>query len=317
LTSRSFDRTSTSQQVLDGLDLRGRLALVTGASSGLGAESARALAARGAAVVMTGRDVAKTERVAAAIREQTGNAAVEVQALHLEVPESVRSFARAFLARHGALQLLLANAGVMACPLARTAEGWELQLATNHLGHFLLASLLAPALRAGAPSRVVAVSSAGHQFASVDLEDPHFERRPYDKWTAYGQSKTANIWFARELDRRLGDDRVRAFAIHPGMIATELGRHLTADDITLLRERARQRESTGRTSFKGVPEGAATQLYAATAPELDGKGGLYLEDCQVSGIEPCPGGAGCAPWAFDDAGAARLWELSEAWTRAR
>jgi len=301
--------------VLEGIDLRGRLALVTGASSGLGAESARALAARGAAVAMTGRDVAKTERVAAAIREQTGNPALEVYALHLEALESVRAFARAFLARHSALHLLLANAGVMACPLARTAEGFELQLATNHIGHFLLASLLAPALRAGAPARVVAVSSAGHQFASVDFADPHFERRPYDKWTAYGQSKTANIWFARELDRRLAADGVRGFAIHPGMIATELGRHLTGDDITLLRERARQRESAGRTSFKGIPEGAATQVYAATAPELAGKGGLYLEDCQVSGVEACPGGAGCAPWAFDDAGAARLWSLSEQWTR--
>lgn len=315
MSSRSFDRASTSDQVLEGLDLRGRLALVTGASSGLGAESARALAARGAGVVMTGRDVAKTERVAAAIREQTGNAAVEVGELHLEVPDSVRRFAREFLARHGSLQLLLANAGVMACPLTRTAEGWEMQLATNHVGHFLLASLLAPALRAGAPSRVVAVSSAGHQFASVDFDDPHFERRPYDKWEAYGQSKTANIWFARELDRRFASDGVRGFAIHPGMIATELGRHLVAEDMVMLRERARQRESAGRTSFKPIPEGAATQLYAATAPELDGKGGLYLEDCQVSGVEPCPGGAGCAPWAFDDAGAARLWMLSEEWTR--
>jgi NAD(P)-dependent dehydrogenase (short-subunit alcohol dehydrogenase family) len=316
LTFRNFDRSATAEQVVAGLDLRGRLALVTGASSGLGAESARALAARGAEVVMTGRDVAKTEAVAAEIRARTGNPAVEVAALHLELPGSVRAFADEFLARHGALHILLANAGVMACPLARTAEGWELQLATNHIGHFLLAALLEPALRAGAPARVVAVSSAGHQFASVDLEDPHFARRPYDKWTAYGQSKTANIWFALELDRRLAGDGVRAFAIHPGMIATELGRHLTADDLAALRTRAQQRESAGRTSWKGIPEGAATQLYAATAPELDGRGGLYLEDCQISGLEPCPGGAGCAPWAFDAEGAARLWATSERWTAA-
>jgi NAD(P)-dependent dehydrogenase (short-subunit alcohol dehydrogenase family) len=311
MTSRSFDRNSTSDQVLEGLDLHGRLALVTGASSGLGAECARALAARGAAVVLTGRDAAKTEAVADRIRASTGGAELEVMELHLESPESVRRFAKAFLARHRALHLLLANAGVMACPLARTREGWEMQLATNHLGHFLLAGLLAPALRAGAPARVVAVSSAGHQFSPFVFEDPHFERRPYDKWAAYGQSKTANILFAVELDRRLARDGVRAFAIHPGMIATELARHLTPDDARMLGERARKRAESGQTSVKAVPQGAATQLYAATAPELEGRGGLYLEDCQVSGVEPCPGGAGAAAYALDPQAAARLWTVSE------
>jgi NAD(P)-dependent dehydrogenase (short-subunit alcohol dehydrogenase family) len=312
VTFRSFDRGATSDQVLEGLDLAGRLALVTGASSGLGAESARALAARGAAVVLTGRDVAKTEAVAAGIRASTGNSAVEARELHLDSLASVRAFAKAFAARHPALHVLLANAGVMACPLARTREGWELQFATNHLGHFLLAGLLAPALRAGAPARVVAVSSAGHQFSPVVFEDVHFERRPYDKWSAYGQSKTANILFAVELDRRLARHGVRGFAIHPGMIATELGRHLTPDDLRMLGERARQRAESGKTSFKEIPRGAATQLYAATAPELEGRGGLYLEDCQISGVEPCPGGAGCAAYALDPEAAARLWALSEA-----
>jgi NAD(P)-dependent dehydrogenase (short-subunit alcohol dehydrogenase family) len=309
--SRDFDRSSTADQVLEGIDLSGRTALVTGASSGIGAESARALAARGASVVVTGRDLAKTEAVARGIRASTGSARVDVMALHLEQPASVRGFAKEFLARHRELHFLLANAGVMACPLARTAEGWELQFATNHLGHFLLAGLLAPALRAAAPSRVVAVSSAGHQFSSVDFDDVHFERRSYDKWIAYGQSKTANIWFALELDRRLEREGVRAFAIHPGGIVTELGRHLTAADVSLLRQRAQQREAAGGASWKTIPQGAATQLYAATAPELDGRGGLYLEDCQISGTEPCPGGVGCAPWAFDLGAAARLWSLSE------
>jgi NAD(P)-dependent dehydrogenase (short-subunit alcohol dehydrogenase family) len=317
MASRTFGGTSTADDVLAGMDLTGKLALVTGASSGLGAETARALAARGATVVMTARDVEKAEKVAAGVRESTGNAGVTVMELHLEVPSSVRSFAKDFLARHPKLNLLIGNAGVMACPLARTAEGHEMQFATNHLGHFLLGTLLVPALRAGAPSRVVSVSSAGHRFASVDLEDPHFAKRDYDKWVSYGQSKTANIWYALELDRRLAADGVRAFAIHPGMIPTELGRHLVPDDIATLRSRAQERESTGKTSWKTIPQGAATQLYAATAPELEGKGALYLEDCQISGDPPCPGGLGTSPWAFDTDGAARLWTLSEQTTGGR
>jgi NAD(P)-dependent dehydrogenase (short-subunit alcohol dehydrogenase family) len=311
MTPRRFDRSASSDQVLAGLDLAGRLALVTGASSGLGAESARALAAHGAAVVLTGRDLGKTEAVADSIRAATGNPRVEVMELHLEFPASVRAFAKEFLSRHSALHVLLANAGVMACPLARTPEGWEMQFATNHLGHFLLAGLLAPALRAGAPARVVAVSSAGHQFSPVVFDDVHFERRPYDKWAAYGQAKTANILFAMALDRRGARAGVRGFALHPGMIGTELGRHLTHDDLRMLGERARQRAESGQTSFKQISQGAATQLWACTAPELEGQGGLYLEDCQVSGPEPCPGGVGVARYALDPEAAGRLWALSE------
>lgn len=311
MASRRFDRSSTSDEVLEGLDLGGRAILVTGASSGLGAESARALAARGATVVLTGRDLAKTEAVAASVRAAVPEARLEAAELHLERPESVRAFAKEILARHPKLHVLLANAGVMACPLTRTAEGFELQLATNHLGHFLLAGLLAPALRAAAPSRVVVVSSAAHGFSPVVFEDLHFEARPYDKWKAYGQSKTANILFALELDRRLAPSGVRAFALHPGMIQTQLGRHMSAEDVELMRARARQREARGQTARKTIPEGAATQLWAASAPELDGRGGLYLEDCQVSGTEPCPGGIGCQPYALDPEAAARLWSVSE------
>jgi NAD(P)-dependent dehydrogenase (short-subunit alcohol dehydrogenase family) len=309
---RSFDRSATSDQVLEGIDLAGRVALVTGASSGLGAETARALAAHGARVVMTGRDVAKTERVAEAIRGSTGNRALEVMELHLERPASVRAFAKAFLARHRALHHLIGNAGVMACPLQRTAEGWEMQFATNHLGHFLLACLLAPALRAAAPARVVSVSSAGHSFSPVVFEDIHFERRPYDKWAAYGQSKTANVLFAVELDRRLASAGVRAFALHPGGIVTELGRHLDASDVAAIRARAAERSQGGKAYWKTPEQGAATQLFAATAPELDGRGGLYLEDAQVSGVEPCPLGMGCSAYALDPEAARRLWSVSEA-----
>jgi NAD(P)-dependent dehydrogenase (short-subunit alcohol dehydrogenase family) len=308
---RTFDRHSTSDQVLEGIDLGGRVALVTGASSGLGAESARALAARGAHVVLTGRDLSKTEAVAEQIRRSTGSRALDVMELELEKPASVRAFAKAFLSQHRALHHLIGNAGVMACPLQRTAEGWEMQFATNHLGHFLLGCLLAPALRAAAPARVVSVSSAGHSFSPVVFEDIHFERRAYDKWAAYGQSKTANVLFALELDRRLAASGVRALAIHPGGIVTELGRHLDAADIAAIRARADERAKSGKAHWKTPEQGAATQLFAATAPELEGRGGLYLEDCQVSGTEPCPGGLGCSPWALDPEAAARLWSVSE------
>ena len=281
---RRFDRTATSDQVLDGLDLSGRLALVTGASGGLGAETARALAAHGARVVLAARDVAKAGAVADAIRRATPGASVEVGELHLDRPASVRGFAKEFLGRHRALHMLIGNAGVMACPLRRTAEGWEMQFATNHLGHFLLGCLLAPALRAAAPARVVSVSSAGHSFSPVVFEDVHFERRPYDKWSAYGQSKSANVLYAVELDRRLSADGVRAFGLHPGGIVTELGRHLDAADLKQIRARASERSSDGKAFWKTPEQGAATQLFAATAPELDGRGGLYLEDVQVSGV---------------------------------
>src|SRR5215470_2598966 len=282
--ARTFDRSSTSDQVLDGLDLSGRVALVTGASGGLGAETARALAAHGARVVLAARDVAKAGRVADAIRAATPGAALEVGELHLERPASVRAFAKEILGRHRALHMLINNAGVMACPLARTAEGWEMQFATNHLGHFLLAGLLTPQLVASAPSRVVSVSSRGHRFSPVVFEDIHFQRRPYDKWSSYGQSKTANVLFAVELDRRLARQRVRANALHPGGIVTELGRHLSQDDIKELMSRA----PGGKMEWKTPEQGAATSVWAATAPELEGKGGLYLDDCQIASLRTSP-----------------------------
>jgi NAD(P)-dependent dehydrogenase (short-subunit alcohol dehydrogenase family) len=309
---------STADEVAAGVDLRGKTAVVTGASSGLGVESARVLAARGASVVCAVRDVAKGEAVAKEIRGATGNERVEVVPLELGSLASVRACAADLVARHPAIHLLLNNAGVMACPLARTEAGFELQLGTNHLGHFLLAGLLAPALRRGAPARVVCVSSSGHRFGTVDFDDPHYERRPYDKWQAYGQAKTANIWHALELDRRLGGDGVRAFAIHPGMIVTELGRHLTDDDRKALLERvvaaakASGGAGGGAARWKQPAQGAATQVWAATAPELDGRGGLYLEDCHVAGPSPdLMSPSGYAPWAFDAAGAERLWSVSQ------
>ena len=311
----TFGRHSTTDEVLAGMDLGGRRALVTGASAGLGEETARALAAHGAAVTLAVRDPARAEAAAGRIRAVVPEAELEIRQLDLADLAGVRACAADFLAAHERLDLLINNAGVMACPLTRTPEGRELQLATNHIGHFLLTCLLAPALRAAAPARVVNLSSTGHQLAGVDLEDPFFERRDYDKWIAYGQSKTANALFAVGLDRRLAASGVRAFAVHPGGIQTELGRHLEESDVAALMARAGITDPEAfMADFKTVPQGAATTCWAATAAELADGGGLYLEDCAVAA--PFDGetfGVGVAPHALDPEAAERLWTRSEAW----
>jgi NAD(P)-dependent dehydrogenase (short-subunit alcohol dehydrogenase family) len=236
-TTSRFGPDTTTSEVLEGIDLTGRNAIVTGASGGLGAETARALAEKGANVLLAARDLAKAAPVAEAIRSEAAGRSVEVAELDLTSLDSVRAFAARFNEAHEELQLLVNNAGIMACPLVRTEQGWELQFATNHLGHFRLTGLLVPALRAGAPSRVVIVSSAAHLLSPVNFDDVHFERRDYDKWVAYAQSKTANVLFARELNRRLRADGVTANALHPGVIMTELARHLTPDDVKNMMER--------------------------------------------------------------------------------
>jgi NAD(P)-dependent dehydrogenase (short-subunit alcohol dehydrogenase family) len=308
MTDRQFGFQSTASEVVADLDLSHVSAIVTGSSGGLGAETARALAERGARVTLTARDVAKGEGAAEKIRKSTGNPRVDVIPLELMSLDSVRAFAKEFSARHKTLNVLINNAGVMACPLARTADGWESQFATNHLGHFLLTGLLTPLLVASAPSRVISVSSRGHRFSPVVFDDIHFQRRPYDKWSAYGQSKTANVLFAVELDRRLAARGVRANALHPGGIVTELGRHLTQDDIKELMSRA----PGGKMEWKTPEQGAATSVWGATAPELEGKGGLYLDDCQIGSVrtsEDDP--SGYEAFARDPAAARRLWTVSE------
>jgi NAD(P)-dependent dehydrogenase (short-subunit alcohol dehydrogenase family) len=272
---------TTTDEVLAGVDLTGTVAVVTGAGGGIGAETAHALAAAGATVVPGTRDAG----------------------LDLASLDAVEEFARSVLATHDRIGLLINNAGVMATPFGRTADGFERQLGTNHLGHFLLTGLLAPALVAGAPARVVNVSSAGHRISDINWDDPNYESRPYEKWEAYGQSKTANILFAVALERRLGPLGVHAYALHPGMIATNLGRHLDRSDLTALKERATRSRSGGLPGYKSIPAGAATTVYAATAPELDGRGGVYVADCAVSDEH--------APWALDPDSADRLWSLSE------
>jgi NAD(P)-dependent dehydrogenase (short-subunit alcohol dehydrogenase family) len=307
--SSRFGADTTADEVLEDLDLHGKLVLITGGSSGLGQESARALAARGAHVVLTARDTAKGRGVVDAIVASTGNQKVELEQLELDSLASVRAFAQRFLARHDRLDVLLNNAGVMACPLGHTKDGFELQFGTNHLGHFLLTCLLAPALKKAAPSRVVSLSSRGHHLAPVDFQDPNFERRDYQKWVSYGQSKTANVLFAVGLERRLGPAGVHAYALHPGAIMTDLGRHLVPEDIDFLRARSAPGTSL---QLKTVEAGAATSCFAATAPELEGRGGVYLEDCHVAGVNDAPNGLdGVKTYAIDPKNAERLWELSE------
>jgi NAD(P)-dependent dehydrogenase (short-subunit alcohol dehydrogenase family) len=304
-----FGPDSTTDEVLEGVDLAGRNAIVTGASGGLGAETARALAAKGADVTIAARDLAKAAPVAESIRSQEGAGSVDVAELDLTSLESVRALAERYGSSHDELHILVDNAGIMACPLARTAQGWELQLATNHLGHFLLTGLLVPLLQAGAPSRVVVVSSAAHLLSPVNLDDLHFDRRDYDKWVAYGQSKTANVLFVRELNARLRDHGVTANALHPGIIMTELARSLTPDDIKNMADNAPDGVPM---KFKTIPAGAATSVWAATAPEFERRGGLYLEDCGIA--DPAGAGAagtGYAPHAFDPEAARGLWDASE------
>lgn len=306
--NRAFGFASTTDDVLAGIDLTGKTAVVTGASGGLGAETARALASAGTAVTIGCRDLGRGEQAAAAIRASTGNDRVRVAALDLLDHARIRAFADHVGGTYDALNILVNNAGVMACPLARTERGWELQFDTNHVGHFLLTNLLTPLLVAGAPARVVSLSSFGHTRAPIDFDDLHFQNKPYDKWEAYGQAKTANALFAVGLDARLKDKGVRGFAVHPGAIVTDLGRHLEEADIIEISGRV----STQAGGFKEVAAGAATSVWAATAPELDGKGGLYLEDCSVSAPVGTEGvTTGYLDHAVSPAIADRLWSVTE------
>jgi NAD(P)-dependent dehydrogenase (short-subunit alcohol dehydrogenase family) len=307
-TRTAFGHDTTATEAIEGIDLTGKLALVTGGSSGIGVETARALASAGAEVVITARNMPKGEGVAADIRESTGNGAVSVAELELDSMESIRRFAEAFLAEHDALHVLVNTAGVMASPPMKTEDGIELQFGTNHVGHFLLTNLLMPALLRGAPSLIISLSSRGHHFSPVVFDDIQFQNRDYNKWAAYGQSKTANILFAVGLEDRFGGKGVHAYAVHPGGIMTELGRHLTEED----RERVRKRMDNPDFSWKTIPQGAATSVYAATAPELEGRGGVYLEDCHVSEINDDPEALdGVKSYALDTENADRLWEVSE------
>lgn len=303
-----FDETSTTDQVIDGISLEGKLAVVTGASSGLGVETCRVLAAAGATVIMVARDEEKLQAVVQELLREQPGAQLHTQCMDLADLDSVRNAATEILLYHAQIQLLINNAGVMACPLLLTEQGFEMQFGTNHLGHFLLTSLLAPALIEGAPGRVVNLSSAGHKFARFHFDDPSYQHRDYDKWQAYGESKTANVLFTVGLDLRMRERGVRAFAVHPGVIMTGLSRHMQETDFATLNERS---PADKPLVFKSLQQGAATTVWAATAPELAHRGGIYLENCQIAPTAVEGGDNGVEHYAVDAAVAERLWALSE------
>ncbi len=280
-----FGYRSTAGEVIDGIDLSGRCVVVTGGYSGIGTETVRAIAAAGA-----------------------------ILPLDLADPASIDAFAEAVAGRTDTIDILINNAAIMASPLGRDARGYEMQFATNHLGHFQLTARLWPLLLAGGGARVVALSSIGHRLHGLDLDDPNFERRDYDKWLAYGQAKSANALFALQLDK-LGESRgVRAFAVHPGGIATPLQRHLTMEE-----QRAMgwyDEDGNVHEAFKSTEEGAATTVWCAVSPLLEGKGGVYCEDCEVAvAADPeKPRAGGYYPHIRDEDLAGKLWTKSEAMT---
>ncbi|SFK53631.1 SDR family NAD(P)-dependent oxidoreductase [Caulobacter sp. UNC279MFTsu5.1] len=314
--SGQFGAKSTTDEVLAGVDLSGKRVLVTGVSAGLGVETARALAARGAQVVGAARDLAKAQGATGVVREAAAAAggSLELVALDLADLSSVRACADALVADGRPFDLVIANAGVMAPPFGKTADGFETQFGTNHLGHFLLINRIAGLLKAG--SRVVSLASSGHRFSDVNLEDPNFETTEYVPFEAYGRSKTANILFAVEFDARHKDRGVRATAVHPGGIQTELARHLDPafiqkwiDDLNAQAEA----EGAPPIEWKTIPQGAATSVWAGVVAPVEEVAGCYCEDCHVAELveDASQIRAGVRSYALDSARAQALWALSE------
>jgi len=312
--SKTFGFDSTTDDVLEGIDLKGKRILVTGASAGLGVETSRALAAHGATVVGAVRDLEKGKRATAPVQEaaSASGGAFSLIELDLASLKSVRAAADKLNAAGEKFDVVIANAGVMACPKSQTADGFETQFGTNHLGHFVFVNRIANLIKPG--GRLVNLSSAGHRFSEVNLEDPNFERTPYTEFGAYGRSKTANILFAVEFDRRHKARGVRAAAVHPGGIQTELGRHMTPEAIAALRASMEAARPPGSPEFKWktIPQGAATSLWAAIRAPADDIGGLYCEDCHVAERQENPNVRhGVRSYALDADNAKALWALSE------
>src|SRR5579864_1015188 len=316
-TISAFGYTSTTEDVLSGIDLRGQRILVTGVSAGLGVETARSLAAHGAQVVGAARDLAKARTATEQVRKDAANGGGSLELVELDLADlkSVRACADGLLAQGNPFDVVIANAGVMATPFGHTADGFETQFGTNHLGHFVLANRIASLIR----GRLINLSSSGHRFSNVNLGDPNFERTPYEPFVAYGRSKTANILFAVAFDKRHRDRGVRAAAVHPGGIRTELGRHLDASHIEKMIELMnRQLAAEGKASFqlKTIPQGAATSVWAASVAPADEIGGRYCENCHIGNIVPdhvtiSAASEGVRGYALDPATAESLWNKSE------
>jgi NAD(P)-dependent dehydrogenase (short-subunit alcohol dehydrogenase family) len=307
----AFGEKSTTDEVLEGVDLSGKRVLVTGVSAGLGVETARTLAAHGAEVTGTARDLAKAERAL----KSAGADNIELVEIDLADLKSVRAGAALLNAAGKPFDLVIANAGVMATPFGHTTDGFETQFGTNHLGHFVLINRIAGLIRDG--GRLVNLASSGHRFSDVDLDDPNFERTPYDPFVAYGRSKTANILFAVEFDRRHKGRGVRATAVHPGGIQTELARHLDADALpSLVADLNAELAKEGKPPFeyKTIPQGAATSVWAGVVANADEVGGRYCENCHVANVTEATISRlseGVRPYALDPERAKALWAKSE------
>jgi NAD(P)-dependent dehydrogenase (short-subunit alcohol dehydrogenase family) len=319
LETTSFGATTTTDNVLSGVNLKGKRILVTGVSAGIGVETARSLAAHGAQVVGAARDLNKAKTVTALVRKDAMaiGGSLELVELDLASLKSVRACADGLLAKAENFDVIITNAGVMATPFGLTADGFETQFGTNHLGHFVLVNRIAALIRTG--GRLINVSSAGHRRSNVDLEDPNFERTPYEPFVAYGRSKTANILFAVAFDQRHRERGVRAAAVHPGIIETELIRHMSPSWLqTRVDEINQQLAAAGKPPihWKSIPQGAATSVWAAVVAPADEIGGRYCEDCHVGSIVPeeVPASAvteGVRGYAVDTKTAEALWKKSE------
>lgn len=313
--TQAFGATSTTEDVLEGVDLKGKRIFVTGVSAGLGVETARALVAHGADVVGAARDLAKAETATAPVREaaEAGGGSLELVQLDLASLASVRACADALLADGRPFDVIICNAGVMATPKGSTADGFETQFGTNHLGHFVLVNRIASLLKPG--GRLVNLASAGHRFSDANLDDPNFETTEYTPFGAYGRSKTANVLFAVEFDRRHKAKGVRAAAVHPGGIQTELGRHMTPELVqSMIDNITKAQEASGGPAFawKTIPQGAATSVWAAVVASADEVGGRYCEDCHVAEVvEDQAKRNGVKPYAIDPERAKALWAKSE------
>jgi len=305
-----FGAKTTAAEVMKGIDLSGKTAIVTGGYSGIGLETSKALVAAGAEVIVPVRDRRKAE-------DNIEEAGINVELCEMDLADlaSVQAFAADVVGSRDKIHLLINNAGIMACPETRIGPGWEAQFAINHIGHFVLTNELIPYLKNAQGARVVCLSSVAHKRSPIRWDDIHFTKEKYEKWTAYGQSKTANALFARELNRRLSADGVKAFSVHPGGIMTPLQRHMQKEEMVAMGwiDEKGEISEMAKSFFKTPEQGCSTTLWCATSPMLEDQGGQYCEDCDIAQLadENSPRPIHVMPWAVDDEAAARLWDVTD------